>query len=132
MHPLLAQTDHRPWPLPRGPWLGRQSWGTLLFAHYRVPAATVRRHVPAPPRIQVEPVREGVVAYSSVLTGGGARFSARYGPDGPPHRTLPGGVEHFLTERYCLYARSSAGRLYRTEVHHLPWPLQPAAADVDA
>ena len=34
----LAQTEHRPWPLPDGPWLMAQSWLDLLFAHWRVPA----------------------------------------------------------------------------------------------
>jgi hypothetical protein len=42
----------------------------------------------------------------------------------------PGSLEHFLVERYCLYAEH-AGRLYRAEIHHRPWPLQPAAAQVD-
>jgi hypothetical protein len=30
-----------------------------------------------------------------------------------------------LTERYCLYG--DRGRL-RAEIHHPPWPLQPASA----
>src|ERR1700676_583593 len=40
--PLLRQADHRPWPLPSGPWIMTQIWRNLLFAHWRVPAAALR------------------------------------------------------------------------------------------
>lgn len=40
-----------------------------------------------------------------------------------------GSLEHFLTERYCLYAEHE-GRLYRGEIHHRPWPLQAAEAQI--
>ncbi|HYG65327.1 MAG TPA: DUF2071 domain-containing protein, partial [Thermoanaerobaculia bacterium] len=43
----------------------------------------------------------------------------------------PGTLEHFLTERYCLYARKRDGSILRSEVHHGPWPLQGAAADIE-
>ena len=32
-------------------------------------------------------------------------------------------------ERYCLYSVDRAGRVYRGEIHHRPWPLQPAEAE---
>jgi uncharacterized protein YqjF (DUF2071 family) len=32
----LARRDHRPWPLPRKPWIQGQSWQRLLFVHYRL------------------------------------------------------------------------------------------------
>jgi uncharacterized protein YqjF (DUF2071 family) len=51
------------------------------------------------------------------------------GPVGPPRRSS---IEHFLTERYCLYATDAANRLYRLEIHHPRWPLQPARAVFDA
>jgi uncharacterized protein YqjF (DUF2071 family) len=38
-------------------------------------------------------------------------------------------LERFITERYCLYA-FSAGHVYRTYVHHLPWPIQQAKAEI--
>ena len=60
----------------------------------------------------------------------GAEFSATYGPVGQPYRAAKGSLEHWLTERYCLYARSPDGALWRNEVHHAPWPLQSARADV--
>jgi uncharacterized protein YqjF (DUF2071 family) len=41
-----------------------------------------------------------------------------------------GSLEHWLTERYCLYT-VDAGRVFRAEVHHQPWPLQQAEADLE-
>jgi uncharacterized protein YqjF (DUF2071 family) len=61
-----------------------------------------------------------------------AEFSARYAPEGPAARPAPGSLEHFLVERYCLYAPAPSGRLYRAEIHHAPWPLQPASAAIEA
>jgi uncharacterized protein YqjF (DUF2071 family) len=45
-HPSLMETRHRPWPVPRGPWIGRQSWHDLLFAHWPVAASALRSFVP--------------------------------------------------------------------------------------
>jgi uncharacterized protein YqjF (DUF2071 family) len=39
--------------------------------------------------------------------------------------SLPGSLEFFLTERYCLDTEHK-GKLYRARIHHQPWPLQPA------
>jgi uncharacterized protein YqjF (DUF2071 family) len=41
------QVAHRPWALPDGPWLMAQSWERLLFAHWPVEEAVLRRLVPA-------------------------------------------------------------------------------------
>jgi uncharacterized protein YqjF (DUF2071 family) len=60
----------------------------------------------------------------------GAGFRARYGPIGPVNPSRPGSVEHWLTERYCLYAPRPSGGLYRADIHHVPWPLQPAGATI--
>lgn len=45
--------------------------------------------------------------------------------DGPPHAAEPGTLEHFLIERYILYARAEE-RLYFGRVHHHPYPVQAA------
>ena len=37
-----------------------------------------------------------------------------------------GSLAFFLTERYCLYAEDSSERLYRSRIHHAPWPLREA------
>jgi len=44
---ILQHTAHRPWAMPRGPWLMTQTWHDLLFAHWRVDAARIRPRVPA-------------------------------------------------------------------------------------
>lgn len=60
------------------------------------------------------------------------RFRARYGPAGAVFRAKPGSLEHFLTERYCLFTRGRGGKILRVDVHHEPWPLQPGRAEVYA
>jgi uncharacterized protein len=212
MHPALTQLDHRPWPLPHGRWRWRQSWLNLLFAHWPVPAATLRRFVPEELSIQeydgtswvgVVPFRMiGVMIrplpdlpwvsafpelnvrlyvekdgkpgvwflsldaanalavwaarrffylpywhahimvqhrptefqYRSRRVGTGpiARFEASYRAASEAFKPRPGSLEAFLVERYCLYARSPDGRLYRGEVHHAPWSLHRAEGKVDA
>jgi uncharacterized protein len=47
LHPLLYSIEHRPWPLPSGPWIMKQTWHDLLFAHWPLPHATLRPLVPA-------------------------------------------------------------------------------------
>ena len=74
------------------------------------------------------------IDYRSVRThlgGGVAELAVRYRPTGPPAVSAPGTLEHFLTERYCLYAATRRGRLRRQDVDHPPWPLQPAEATLE-
>ena len=59
-----------------------------------------------------------------------ARFAATYRPTGRVRPSSPDTLEHWLTERYCFYTTTRDRGLLRTEVHHAPWPLQPAAADI--
>lgn len=213
---LLQDTAHRPWPMPRGPWVMTQSWHQLLFAHWAVPPDLIARHLPpglqldlfdgrayiavvpffmsnvqarglrwlrglstfaelnvriyvtaaAGERkpgvfffsldavsplavavakrffhlpyyhaaIEIDDANE-VIAYDCRrITAAGepaARFSARYWPVGSPFQAVPGTLDHFLTERYCLYT-SHRGRPIRMEIHHRPWPLQRAEATIDA
>jgi uncharacterized protein YqjF (DUF2071 family) len=61
----------------------------------------------------------------------GIDFVARYEPSGTVYEAKPGSLEHWLTERYCLYAQTPSGRLLRTEVHHRPWPLEPAKVHIE-
>lgn len=73
------------------------------------------------------------VTYGSMRTHPGSRaaaFNARYRATGEPYLAEHGTLEHWLTERYCLYAADPEGSLYRTDVHHKPWPLQPASAEI--
>jgi uncharacterized protein YqjF (DUF2071 family) len=73
------------------------------------------------------------IRYSSDRRGRGPRvaFRATYGPTGPMQLAARGTLEHFLTERYCLYTMRPGGRLARLEIDHAPWPLQPANADIE-
>jgi uncharacterized protein YqjF (DUF2071 family) len=59
-----------------------------------------------------------------------ATWAGTYRPIGPGAAARSGTLEYFLTERYCLYALTRRGRPYRLEIHHRPWLLQPADADV--
>lgn len=205
-HPSLALTDHRPWPLPTRRWVGRQSWRDLLFAHWPVPAAEVRRFVPAEltidehqgtswiglvpfrmhdvmvrglpalpwissfPELNVRlyvthrgrpgvwflsldatnplavwaarrffhlPYRHAAMQVSSsereIVYRSRHRtavFEASYRPISAAELAAPGSLEHWLTERYCFYARDAASELLSCDVHHLPWPLQRAEAEL--
>ena len=60
----------------------------------------------------------------------GKAFSGRYRPTGSVSPAEPGSLEHFLTERYCLYAEHE-GSLFRADIHHRPWPLQSAEARIE-
>jgi uncharacterized protein len=42
----ILTAEHRPWPLPRAPWLMTQTWHDLLFAHWPVPFDAVQSLVP--------------------------------------------------------------------------------------
>lgn len=206
-HSSLLHLQHRPWPLPTTPWVWRQSWRDLLFAHWPIRAEEAQRFVPAPLRVQefagtswvgvvpfrmsgvmrrglpdlpwisafpelnvrlyVEyggkpgvwflsldatnplavwaarrffhlpyfnarielPERDGTVHYKAARKGGDARLEVRYRPTSPPYASTPGTLEHWLTERYCLYAQAPDGQLWRNEVHHAQWPLQKAEAE---
>ncbi len=209
MHPALSRLDHRPWPIPNGPWTMRQSWCDLLFAHWPVPAADLRHLVPAPLKIQeydgtswvgVVPFRmedvmarglpalpwisafpelnlrlyveyegkpgvwflsldatnplavwtarnlfhlpyeharmsitenNGTFAYlSERKVAPAVNFEATYAPIGEPYEAQPDTLEHWLTERYCLYAYSKSGKLFRADVQHQPWPLQKAETTI--
>ncbi|MCX6609736.1 MAG: DUF2071 domain-containing protein [Acidobacteria bacterium] len=44
---ITGETDHRPWPLPSGPWVMTQWWRDLLFAHWPVPPSMLRPIIPA-------------------------------------------------------------------------------------
>jgi len=78
-----------------------------------------------PPDSAADP---GVISYESERLWPGpmpARCTLRYEPTGSPAPAAVGTLEHFLAERYILYARAR-GRLYTGRVHHASYPLQTA------
>lgn len=60
-----------------------------------------------------------------------AEFRAVYRPAGDVFHARPGSIDHWLTERYCLYAENRKGDLFRTDVHHEPWPLQAGQIEIE-
>lgn len=76
--------------------------------------------------------RQGWIDYRSERTHRGApaaMLKGRFRPIGDVFSPRPGTLEHFLTERYCLYTANVCGRIIRGEIHHLPWRLQLAEAE---
>ena len=209
---IISDTAHRPWPLPRQPWVMRMQWHDLLFMHWPVNCDALRRYIP--PRLEIDtfdgsawigvvPFRmngvgprlippapylsafpelnvrtyvsaEGkpgvwffsldagnpiaveaardlfhlpyynarmtcklageAVQYSSVRTHRGAApatFQGQYRPAGPAYHSTPGTLESWLTERYCLYAANRRGAIWRGDIQHRQWPLQPAEAAIE-
>ncbi len=45
-HATVADTAHRPWPVPAGSWVMTQTWNDLLFAHWPVDRQALRARVP--------------------------------------------------------------------------------------
>jgi len=77
--------------------------------------------------------RDGNIAYTSdrwSIAGAPAAFEATYRGAGPAFTAAAGTLEHFLTERYALYA-SNGRRLWRGDINHPPWSLQAAEARID-
>jgi hypothetical protein len=97
-------------------------WGARVF--YRLPYWQAS--------MKVEGKGGDKIEYSSKRQHGPkpAELKCAYGPATQltfqPH---PGSLEHFLTERYCLYTVTRK-RLYRGEIHHLPWELHVADVSV--
>ncbi|MBX3013516.1 MAG: DUF2071 domain-containing protein [Caldilineaceae bacterium] len=214
---ILKAQEHRPWPLPPGPWVMAQQWLDLLFAHWPIPFEVMRAVVPpqlpldtwdgmawigvVPFRMQgvrprwVTPMpwlsafpelnvrtyvtvrdrgveKRGVYFFSleaanpvavaiarrsfklpyfhalmSLVEQAGvidyrshrihrhapaAEFAGRYQPTGATYAAKPGSFDAWLTERYALYTVDWRGQPLIGEIHHVPWPLQPATATLTA
>jgi uncharacterized protein YqjF (DUF2071 family) len=70
------------------------------------------------------------VAYRSQRRPKGAHFEGRYRPVGDAAPADKGTLEHWLVERYCLFAKKGQ-RILIGEIEHPPWPLQQATAEFD-
>ena len=57
-------------------------------------------------------------------------FEAAYRGRGAAFEPRAGTLEHFFTERYCLYAHDASG-VHRAEIHHPPWRIRPAEAELE-
>jgi uncharacterized protein len=61
-------------------------------------------------------------------------FKARYRGLGPTRKLAESGagsLEYFLMERSCLFTRNRAGQAVRANLHHVPWPLEEAEAEIE-
>jgi uncharacterized protein len=72
--------------------------------------------------------RDGWETYESVRDRD-SKFRGRYQPVSEPRQRERGTLEHWLTERYCLYT-VAGNSVSRAEIHHVPWPLQDAKAEI--
>ena len=70
------------------------------------------------------------ITYHCVRRQATAAFHGCYTPISPIEFRQPGTLEHWLTERYCLYTVHKT-IVYRGEVHHARWPLQDASAHIE-
>jgi uncharacterized protein YqjF (DUF2071 family) len=62
-------------------------------------------------------------------SGSPAAFRGQYSPSGEiTHDHLA----RWLAERYCAYVVDEHGRPLRIDIHHPPWPLQPAEGELEA
>lgn len=206
---ILEDVSHREWPVPDEPWILKQAWNDLLFAHWPIARDRLRELVPSfleldifdneawlsvtpfrlsdlSPRgipalpfissfheinvrtyviykgipgiyffsldansamavggasslfhlpyfladIQAENDRGRLSFRSRRTRGGEAEFEAKYSPAGRFFEPERGTLDYFLTERYCLYTQDSAANAYRVEVHHAPWQLHQAEAEI--
>jgi uncharacterized protein YqjF (DUF2071 family) len=99
-----------------------------------VRAARMGFHLPYyDAEMSCEPAEDGWIEYRSTRTHSGAPpgvFRGRYRPTGEPYEAEVGGLENWLTERYCLYAVDE-NRPRRGEIHHARWPLRKAEAEIE-
>jgi uncharacterized protein YqjF (DUF2071 family) len=80
-------------------------------------------------RMKADETGQGV-AYSSRRLRMPAEFCGRYRPIAAVDLRRTGSIEHWLTERYCLYTVHNV-QVYAGEIHHEPWPLQNADAEIE-
>lgn len=110
-------------------------WFFSLDAANKIAVAIARRWFHLPyfrARMSCEE-RNGWTEYRSGRAHRGAPCGVLYGryrPAGATFCSKRGSLEHFLTERYCLYAADGTRQVLRGEIHHAPWPLQNAEAEL--
>jgi hypothetical protein len=75
-------------------------------------------------------VHDETYAFSCTRESGDATLYARFTPD-PRAGTAEDPLSQWLTQRFCLYT-VRFGRVWRGTIHHLPWHLQCAQADMSA
>ncbi len=111
-------------------------WFFSLDATSKVAVAAARAGFHLPyfrARMRCDP-REGWIDYASERRHRGQAagvFRGRYRGVGDTYLAAEGSLEQWLTRRYCLYAQDRRGRIRRGEIHHKPWPLRRAEAEIE-
>ncbi|MEO6830511.1 MAG: DUF2071 domain-containing protein, partial [Acidobacteriaceae bacterium] len=86
-------------------------------------------------RMRAKEQPDGWVRYEStrLLAKEPVRFRATYRGLGPlsRQRAARDTIEYFLTERYCLFTHDRGGQLLQGNIHHAPWPLEAAEAEIE-
>lgn len=83
-------------------------------------------------RMRVESAGESI-EYESVRNqkkSAEAEFTGSYGPTGPSYLATPETMDHWLTERYCLFSALKRDRVVFGEIHHPQWHLQAGAVEL--
>jgi uncharacterized protein len=109
-------------------------WFISLDAASRLAVEAARKTYKLPyfhARMSATTDGEWIVYECARISEPGRVFSGRYRPAGAASAAKPRSLEAFLVERYCLYSTDERNRLYRAEIHHPPWPLQPAEAEIE-
>ena len=99
---------------------------------FKLPYYHARMGLTEPGQQQVAAATHAAIHYTSYRTHKGTvgvTFDGTYAPIGNIYCAQPGTLEQWLTERYCFYTVDQ-GRVYRCDIHHTPWPLQPATANI--
>jgi hypothetical protein len=105
-------------------------WFFSLDAAHKTAVKVARKQFHLPyflAQMSVDDIADGGVQYRShrvQADAPAADFVAEYRPVGEAARSPAGSLEHFLTERYCLYAAEANGKILRGEILHEPWALQ--------
>ncbi len=110
-------------------------WFLSLDAGSRLAVAAARHTYRFPYFHAQMTVRRGAeeVEYRSERdpdSGPPARFRATYAATGEPFRAAPDSLEWKLVERYCAYTLDERRRVLRAEIHHPPWELRQAEAEI--
>jgi uncharacterized protein YqjF (DUF2071 family) len=118
----------------RGTWSG--VWFFALEAARRIAVSVARSWFHLPyfhARMSCVAAGEALDYASERIHPGAPRaaFRARYRPIAPIELAPVGSLEHWLTERYCLFAADGRGMIRRGDIHHAPWPLQKAEARIE-
>ncbi|HEX5762032.1 MAG TPA: DUF2071 domain-containing protein [Solirubrobacterales bacterium] len=106
-----------------------------LDADSRFAVAAARRTYRFPyfhARMSVRREGETIEYGSERVPGAGpaAAFRGSYGPLGEAFEPVPGSLERKLIERYCAYTLDEKSRVLRAEIHHRPWRVHEAEAEI--